>query len=159
MTPSRSGSRLIRRLNSGRAREYVGREDSIEEINPFGDHMSVADSDRSDMAGDTGGGDLDAMIERMKGFDAFADKLPLPEETALMIKNFERGEDMPFERTYRLGKYVQELSSPTVKPWVGIVLLPGASLPEVSRLEQVGMVSSKPNQRDATWRVNTVGEM
>jgi hypothetical protein len=103
--------------------------------------------------------DLDDSQRRMKMFDEFANRTLLAEETDLMLKKFEAAEDVPFDRTYQRGRPVREFTQQVTKPYIGIVLLPGADLPEVNRLEQSSVLSKQPEQRDATWRVNTAGEM
>lgn len=103
--------------------------------------------------------DIDESQQRIRGYDEFANRLLLPDETTLMIKKFEKAEDIAFGRTYQLGKAIKAVPEDTFEPHVGIVLLPGADLPEVNRLEQAGMVSAVPDQKDAQWRVSTAGEM
>lgn len=73
--------------------------------------------------------DLDMPQQRSRGFDEFAEKQLLPEETALMIRKFERAADLRFSRTYQLGTAVRHNYSDSAahSPHVGLVVLPGAS--------------------------------
>lgn len=117
------------------------------------DLFSLAPSDRlRTYGGDTSSQRMSSSWDvepqqRMKGFDEIANRQLLPEETELMIRKFERAADIPFSRTYQMGRYVKTFPLPTRTPQIGLVVLPGADLPEVNRLEQAGMVSSSPDQR------------
>ena len=44
--------------------------------------------------------------QRSRKYDEFANQQLNPEETALMIKKFEKAADIPFSRTYHMGKSV-----------------------------------------------------
>ena len=78
--------------------------------------------------------------EQIRSFNEFANRNLLPDETSLMIKQFERASDIQFHRTYQMGKAIREFLGSTHTPQIGLVVLPGADLPEVNRLEQTGMV-------------------
>ena len=120
---------------------------------------SAADGHELRNSTSSGGADMSLHTDRSKVFDDITNKHLLPEDTTLMLTQFEKAADIRFCRTYRMGKPVQELSVHAEKPHIGLVLLPGADLPEVNRLEQSGMVSKPPDQRTATWRVNTAGKL
>lgn len=124
-------------------------EDDIESSEGL---LSIAPSDRLGSDGDSSSQRVSAVWDlepqqRMKGFDEIANRQLLPEETELMIRKFERAADVPFSRTYQMGRYVREFTRTAPTPQIGLVLLPGANLPEVNRLEQAGMIDSSPDQR------------
>jgi hypothetical protein len=127
----RSG--LVRRFSSRRPSQYVGFEDS-DAADFTGDYMSMAGSDRTGESGGEFTGaenlvwELDDNQQRMKAFNEFANRTLMPDEKDLMLKKFEKADDVEFERTYELGKPVSEISQPTSAPHVAIVLLPGADL-------------------------------
>lgn len=99
------------------------------------------------------------LIAPRQFYDDVANKRLQPEETALMIKKFEKRADVHFWRTYKFGKPVPDYESKKALPRVGLVFLPGADLPEVNRLEQTSMGDREPDQRDTYWRVNTAGAL
>ena len=157
VVPARHGSgRSLRR--TGIFDEFDDEESQISE-----DLMSVTMSDATEsISSDTDGNAIwtvSAAPDRMKSLNEFANRSMLPEETDLMIKQFEQSADIPFQRTYELGIYVRGSVGNTHCPNVGLVILPGGDLPEVNRLEQQGMISRSPEQRNAIWRVNTAGTL
>lgn len=158
------GNVLVRRFST-RPKSYVGEADDNETTYSGEFTSSIPDSDETSIGnGDPTGADarlldIDEAQQQILGYDQFANKLLLPDETTLMIRKFEKAEDIAFGVTYQLGKPITGLHEDTFEPQVGIVLLPGADLPEVNRLEGVGMVNAGPDQKDAQWRVNTAGEM
>lgn len=127
------------------------------------DLMSLTTSDPTESVLSDGDGNPVSTVsvapDRIHSFNEFANRNMLPEETDLMIKQFEISADVSFQRTYELGKYTRGFAGATHCPYIGLVLLPGGDLPEVNRLEQQGMVSSSPEQRNAVWRVNTAGSL
>jgi hypothetical protein len=46
-----------------------------------------------------------------------------------------------------------------IEPIVGITFMAGADTPQVNLMEQIGMTQAEPDQKDATWRVNTAGAL
>ncbi len=76
-----------------------------------------------------------------------------------MDRKFRRQIDIPFSRAYRFGQALREDLPHTVVPIVGLVFLPGADLPEVTRLEGHDMLEESPDQRDARWRVSTAASL
>lgn len=140
-------------------------EDSDDETEYSEDLVSVGPSDLAPSVSSSDPGNplamaawgLDLPRDRSKIMDDFANKHLHPEETALMIKKFQKATDVPFSRTYQMGVALRTFSGTAHTPHVALVLLPGADLPEVNRMEQNGMVSQLPDQRDSAWRVNTAG--
>ena len=116
---------------------------------------------RGDLRNDSSSSEwqLDLPTERSRVLDDLANKHLQPEETALMIRRFQKSTDVHFSRTYQMGTAVRASLAGAHMPQVGLLLLPGADLPEVNRLEQNGMVTQLPDQRDAIWRVNTTGRL
>ena len=128
------------------------------------DLMSLTGSDPAEsIGGDSGDGGrgwtVSAAPDRMRSLNELAQKNMNPDETILFVQQFEKSADIPFRRTYELGKYVRNSLGSTHSPNIGLVFLPGGDLPEVNRLEQQGMVSLAPDQRSALWRVNTAGSL
>lgn len=139
-------------------------DDSDEEMQMSEDLMSLTGSDQAEsISGDSRDGGpgwtVSVAPDRMRSLNEFANRNMLPDETNLFIQQFEKSADIPCRRTYELGKYVRDSLGATHSPHIGLVILPGGDLPEVNRLEQQGMVSLSPEQRNALWRVNTAGSL
>ena len=162
--PTERGNVLIRRFSTNRPRRFVGSDDNDDLDDSSEILSSRSDYEETQSISDPSQAlspiwDIDETQQAIRGYDEFANKLLLPDETTLMIRKFQRAEDIAFGRVYQLGRPVSGFYGNVFRPNVGIVLLPGADLPEVNRREQAGMVSGVPDQRDALWRVNTAGEM
>jgi len=90
-------------------------------------------------------------------WDEFANKSLPPEETELMIKRLEKRADERIQRSYAEGQFLDQVVEGAVVLRVGIVFMPGANKPEVTRQEQIDMSGQEPDQKDGLWRVNTAG--
>ncbi|KAK0278706.1 hypothetical protein LTR35_008970 [Friedmanniomyces endolithicus] len=148
-----------------RSRGYVDIEHEDESVDDVADDeiRSIADSAASRRLDLSSNGEMgisnllaakdsDVFLERSRIFDDIANKHLQPSETDLMIQKFRRQIDIPFSRAYRFGQALREDLPHTVVPLVGLVFLPGADLPEVTRLEGHDMLEESPDQRDARWR-------
>ena len=85
-----------------------------------------------------------------------ANKLPPPEESELMLKRFEKRADERVRRTCVEGVGMPEVDKNAAVPRIGLT---GVDKPQVIRLEQIGMAGQEPDQKDATWRVNTAASL
>lgn len=125
------GNVLTRRYSTNRHPQYVGVPNDGE-VDLAVDMLSVTSSDQTDdntlNSIEDLWYDLDDNQQRMKRFDEFANRTLMPEERDLMLKKFERAGDIPFERTYQLGKPVRSFPDSTAVPNVAIVLLQGGDL-------------------------------
>ena len=92
-------------------------------------------------------------------FEDLANKAMPPEYTEHMVKMLEKRADANVQRTYVGGVPLTEVQSSAIVLKVGLTFLPGADLAQVNRLEQVSMINEDPDQKDATWRVNTAGAL
>ncbi len=92
-------------------------------------------------------------------WEDIANKSLPPEASQSIIKALEKQGNNGFQRTYTGGVAMQELqeSAPVLR--VGLVFLPGADKPQVARTEEKKMAGGEPDQKDATWRVNTAGSL
>ncbi|KAK1077307.1 hypothetical protein LTR33_008197 [Friedmanniomyces endolithicus] len=155
-----------------RPRGYVDIEHEDESVDDVADDeiRSIADSTASRSVDLSSNGEMgisnllaakdsDVFLERSRIFDDIANKHLQPSETDLMIQKFRRQIDIPFSRAYRFGQALREDLPHTVVPLVGLVFLPGADLPEVTRLEGHDMLEESPDQRDARWRVSTAASL
>ncbi|KAK0338071.1 hypothetical protein LTR02_002084 [Friedmanniomyces endolithicus] len=155
-----------------RPRGYVDIEHEDESVDDVADDeiRSIADSTASRSVDLSSNGEMgisnllaakdsDVFLERSRIFDDIANKHLQPSETDLMIQKFRRQIDIPFSRAYRFGQALREDLPHTVVPIVGLVFLPGADLPEVTRLEGHDMLEESPDQRDARWRVSTAASL
>ena len=85
-------------------------------------------------------------------------QMPL-EDSAYMVKCFEKGVDGRLQRTYLEGQALLDIYGSAVVPKVGLTFLPGADRAQVTRIEQTNMAGKDPDQKDAAWRVNTAGSL
>ena len=81
------------------------------------------------------------------------------EESEVFVSWLERRTDPSVRQTYVDGKRVSEISETAVTPRIGMTFMAGADTPQVNRMEQVGMTTKAPEQKSATWRVNTAGTL
>ena len=91
--------------------------------------------------------------------DDLTNKLLPPEETDYMVKRLEKHADEHFRRTYVRGVPLAEERESAITLKIGLTFLPGADKPQVNRLEQTNMAGKEPDQKDASWRVNTAGSL
>jgi len=82
-----------------------------------------------------------------------------PEETDMMIKRLEKRADSRQQRSYVAGEPMAEVLPEAVVLRVGLTFLAGADKPQVTRYEERDMAGGKPDQKDASWRVNTAGTL
>ena len=103
--------------------------------------------------------DGDLIQAKVRIWESFANKMLPPEETELMIKRLEKTGDARTRRTYIEGVPKPEVdeSAPVLR--VGIVFLPGADKPQVTRFEQSAIGSGAPDQKTAMWRLNLAGTL
>lgn len=92
-------------------------------------------------------------------FEDMANKAMPPEESEYMVKRLEKRADGRVQRTYFEGVPLKEVQESAIVLKVGLTFLPGADLPQVNRTEQTNMAGEEPDQKDATWRVNTAGAL
>lgn len=130
-----------------------------DEVGISEDLMSRTSSDRAETIVSDSGETSAALADRMRSLDEFATRHQTPEETQILVQQLEKSQDVPFTRTYRLGQCIPEFEGSAHSPHVGLVILRGADLPEVNRLEQQGMVSQVPEQRTNLYRVNVAGSL
>ena len=102
----------------------------------------------------------DGVLEANKTlFEDLANKAMPPEYTEHMVKMLEKRADANVQRTYVGGVPLTEVQNSAIVLKVGLTFLPGADLAQVNRLEQFSMNDENPDQKDATWRVNTAGAL
>jgi hypothetical protein len=101
-------------------------------------------------------GDLKA---KDRVWEGIANKLLPPEESELMIKRLEKKADEKQTRTYVEGFPSAEFHPNAPVLAVGLTFLRGADKPQVNRYEQNDKSQGDPDQRDATWRLNTAGSL
>lgn len=141
---------VLRRRDANGPRAFTINDVDDDDTQSSEDLMSLAPSSRIADSADASNQRMSSTWDvesQQRRFDEVANRQLLPEETDLMIRKFEQAADVAFSRTYQLGKFVRAFPNPTRMPQIGLVVLPGADLPEVNRLEQAGMVSSIPDQR------------
>lgn len=90
--------------------------------------------------------------------DIFNKTMP-PEETDMMIRRLEKRADSRQQRSYVAGEPMAEVQPHAVVLNVGFTFLTGADKPQVTRCEERDMAGGKPDQKDASWRVNTAGAL
>lgn len=89
----------------------------------------------------------------------FAEKQFPLEESELIVKSFEKTVDGRVRATFFDGTRMQEVDDHAIEPTVGIMFMAGADAPRVNQMEQIGMTQQHPDQKDASWRVNTAGAL
>jgi hypothetical protein len=103
--------------------------------------------------------DLGLQHSKERIYEELANKQFPLEESALIVRQFEKSADRNVRATFFNGVRAQETSDDAVEPRVGLTFMAGADTPQVNRMEQIGMTQSKPDQKTATWRVNTAGAL
>ena len=103
--------------------------------------------------------DLGLQHSKERIYEDLANKQFPLEESALIVRQFEKSEDGNVRATYFNGVRSQEVSDNAVEPKVGLTFMAGADTPQVNRMEQIGMTQSQPDQKTAMWRVNTAGAL
>jgi hypothetical protein len=103
--------------------------------------------------------DAGALQAKDRVWEGIANKLLPPEESELMIQRLEKKADSRQRRTYIEGVPSAELQENAPVLTVGLTFLRGADKPQVNRNEQNDMTGLGPDQRDATWRLNTAGSL
>jgi hypothetical protein len=61
--------------------------------------------------------------------------------------------------SFKDGIRLAEVIEDAIKPKIGIAFLAGADTPQVTQMEQIQMSQKEPDQKDASWRVNTAGAL
>ena len=92
-------------------------------------------------------------------WEEWANKSTPMEDSDWMVKVLEKQADGKLRRTYMEGVPLNDVQESAITLNVGLTFLAGADKPQVNRLEEQSMTSKQPNQRDATWRVNTAGAL
>jgi hypothetical protein len=99
------------------------------------------------------------MQANVQVYEDIANKNLPPDQSALMLKRFEKRADENVRRTYMEGVMMPEIDDSAPVPKIGLTFLPGADKPQVTKLEQVAMSGEEPEQKDAIWRVNTAASL
>ena len=92
-------------------------------------------------------------------WEEWANKSTPMENTDWMVKVLEKQADGRLRRTYMEGVPLNDVEESAITLNIGLTFLAGADKPQVNRLEEQSMSGKEPNQRDATWRVNTAGAL
>jgi hypothetical protein len=77
----------------------------------------------------------------------------------LLIKTFEKTVNGAVEATFQDGTRLAEVREEAIRPKIGLTFLPGADTPQVNQMEEIQMTQVTPDQKDASWRVNTAGAL
>lgn len=77
----------------------------------------------------------------------------------LLIKTFEKTINGSVKATFQDGTRLAVVREEAVRPTVGLTFLPGADTPQVNQMEEIQMTQITPDQKDASWRVNTAGAL
>ena len=77
----------------------------------------------------------------------------------LLVKAFEKTTRGNIRASFKDGIRLAEIVDDAIKPKIGITFLAGADAPQVTQMEQIRMSRLKPDQKDASWRVNTAGAL
>lgn len=127
------------------------------------DGIEVANGRNADMST----GEVELLTRRHEGMQRTKDiiyeqiaknQFPM-EESEFIVRCFGKRADTSARQTYVDGKRLSEVSETAVTPRIGMTFMAGADTPQVNRMEQVGMASKTPDQKSATWRVNTAGTL
>lgn len=125
--------------------------------------IEVVDPGTAEMSG----GGCEALTQRQRGMQRSKDiiyeqiannQFPM-EESESIVRDLEKRADGSIRQTFYNGKRVNDISDTAVIPKIAMAFMAGADTPQVNRMEQVGMTSSTPNQKNAIWRVNTAGTL
>lgn len=77
----------------------------------------------------------------------------------LLVKAFEKTVRGNLRASFKDGIRLAEVIDGTIRPKIGITFLAGADTPQVNQMEQISMSRLEPDQKDASWRVNTAGAL
>ncbi|KAK5404694.1 hypothetical protein LTR06_009415 [Exophiala xenobiotica] len=95
----------------------------------------------------------DDLLERLAGhYTTF-------EAHDLLVKAFEKTVTGNLSASFKDGIRLAEVVEDGIKPKIGIAFLAGADTPQVTQMEQIQMSQKEPDQKDASWRVNTAGAL
>ncbi|EXJ77115.1 hypothetical protein A1O3_10273 [Capronia epimyces CBS 606.96] len=95
----------------------------------------------------------DDLLERLAGhYSPF-------EGYDLLVKAFEKTVKGNLRASFKDGIRLAEVDDEAIRPKIGITFLPGADTPQVNQMEQIQMTNLEPDQKDASWRVNTAGAL
>jgi hypothetical protein len=112
-------------------------------------------------------GEVEVLTQRQRGMQRTKDiiyeqiannQFPM-EESEFIVLCLEKRADPSVRQTYYDGKRMSNISDKAVIPKIGMTFMAGADTPQVNRMEQIGMTSNTPNQKNAIWRVNTAGTL
>ena len=106
-----------------------------------------------------GQADVGLQISKEQIYEDLASKQNPLEEYDLILHQFEKTADGKVRASYFNGIRAQEVTEGAVEPKIGITFMAGADTPQVNRMEQIGMTQGVPDQKSATWRVNTAGTL
>lgn len=95
----------------------------------------------------------DDLLERLAGqYTSF-------EAHDMLVKAFEKTNTGELSASFKDGIRLAEVVEDAIKPKIGIAFLAGADTPQVTQMEQIQMSQKEPDQKDASWRVNTAGAL
>ena len=95
----------------------------------------------------------DDLLERLAGhYSPF-------EGYDLLMKAFEKTVRGNLRASFKDGIRLAEVVDEAIRPKIGITFLAGADTPQVNQMEQIQMSKHEPDQKDASWRVNTAGAL
>lgn len=93
----------------------------------------------------------DDLLERLAGhYTTF-------EGYDLLVKAFEKTVKGNLCASFKDGIRRADIVEDAVRPKIGITFLVGADTPQVTQMEQIQMSQKEPDQKDASWRLNTAG--
>lgn len=146
--------------SNGPALSMNGLEPVVPSSESVGEDSSVSD-DRTVMSVKSERNDVQATYAKsMEIIQRIKEQSQLVEDVSQMMQRLEMAADRNFKRTYIRAAPAKDLfdHAPVIK--VGIVFLPGVDRPTVTKLEQLLlMVDNQPDQKSASWRVNTAGHL
>lgn len=77
----------------------------------------------------------------------------------ILVKAFEKTFRGNLRASFKDGIRLAEVVDGAIRPKIGITLLVGADTPQVNQMEQISMSRLDPDQKDASWRLNTAGAL
>ena len=93
-------------------------------------------------------------------YELLANKqIPLEESESMLRGLAKRLGNDEVRATFVNGIQIKEVDDEAHEPVIGMTFMAGADLPQVTQMEEIGMRRKDPEQRDATWRVNTAGTL
>ncbi|KAI9892058.1 MAG: hypothetical protein M1814_001763 [Vezdaea aestivalis] len=96
-------------------------------------------------------------------YEEITNKQVPPAQSLAVLRKLERQENPNFQATFRGGACITTPGDdidpryPTLS--VAFTFMAGADLPQINRVEQVGMEQKAPDQKTPQWRVNTAGSL